>query len=321
MEDKNDRFEAEEFTPRDEASGQKGSSSRGLWAAVIVLLCATAISLAVVMREKSHESEMASRNAELGSTLSQSQTEVSTLASKVNTFEAAQAAAAAKAQQEAAAKKTAARTGAVRHTRAHRPSLAEQRMNKLQSELDENQKAISSTQQDLAQTRQDLQSNLDSAQNQLGGQIAKTHGELVELEQKGERNYYEFDLSKLKQFKREGPVSLKLHKANTKHQYCDLELIVNDRDVTKKHVNIYEPVVFYPEGGQQPVELVINAIGKDHMHGYVSEPKYGQARTSASDKAAAPAPATNASVGTPAPAQASTTADTPHVDQKSPEKQ
>jgi len=90
----------------------------------------------------------------------------------------------------------------------------------------------------------------------------------------GERSYYEFDVDKSGQFQREGPVGVRLRKANTKHEYADLEMMVDDFKVSKKHVNIYEPVVFYSGDRKTPVELVINSIGKNHIHGYVSEPKY-----------------------------------------------
>ena len=67
---------------------------------------------------------------------------------------------------------------------------------------------------------------------------------------------------------------LSLRKANTKHEYADLELMVDDFKLSKKHVNIYEPVMFYNADNGRPVELVINSVGKNHIHGYVSEPKY-----------------------------------------------
>jgi hypothetical protein len=99
---------------------------------------------------------------------------------------------------------------------------------------------------------------------------------LVLLEKKGERSYYEFDLSKAKQFQHDGPFGVRLKKANTKHQYADLELMVDDRNLSQKHVNLYQPVMFYMPDSGQPVELVINSITKDHIHGYVSAPRYRQ---------------------------------------------
>jgi hypothetical protein len=65
-----------------------------------------------------------------------------------------------------------------------------------------------------------------------------------------------------------------LRKANTKHEYADLEMLVDDFKVSKNHINIYELVVSYSGDRKWPVELVINSISKNHVHGYVSEPKY-----------------------------------------------
>jgi hypothetical protein len=162
-----------------------------------------------------------------------------------------------------------------RRAAAHRTSAQEARFKKLQSQLDAQNKAIEDTRNDLAGTR-----------TKLSGSIAKTHDELVVLEKKGERNYFEFDLQKSKsgpfsfasgcssQFKRTGPVSICLRKANTKHQYADLELMVDDRDLSQKHVNLFQPVMYYNSDMPQPFEIVINQIDKDHIHGYVSAPKY-----------------------------------------------
>ncbi len=71
-----------------------------------------------------------------------------------------------------------------------------------------------------------------------------------------------------------GPISLSLHKTSTKHDYFDLAMIVDDFRLDKKHVNLYEPVLIYPADSHRPLELVVNHIGKDQVHGYVSEPKY-----------------------------------------------
>jgi len=143
-----------------------------------------------------------------------------------------------------------------------------------QQQLADQRRIIQETQDSVQKTRSDLEGNLESTRNDLNGSIAKNHDELVALERKGERNYFEFNLEKSRQFTRKGPMSISLRKSNDKHKYCDLVMIVNDSEVSKKHVNLYEPVLFYPEGFSQPLQLVINNIGKDEARGYVSEPKY-----------------------------------------------
>jgi outer membrane murein-binding lipoprotein Lpp len=136
------------------------------------------------------------------------------------------------------------------------------RWKKFQAQLDEQGKQIESNKQEIAGTRSDLE-----------GSIARTHEELVVLQKKGERNYVEFDIDKSKHFQPTGPVGVSLRKSNVKHQYADLELLVDDRQISKKHLNLYEPAVFYL-GERQPVELIVNSITKDHIRGYISAPKY-----------------------------------------------
>ncbi len=168
----------------------------------------------------------------------------------------------------------AAETEASRHAAAHRAYVANQRLNqrfdKMQSQIDAQNQAIASTQSDLATTR-----------TNLTGSIAHTHDELVALERRGERNYYEFDIDKSKQFNHEGPVEISLRKANVKHQYADLNLIVDDRTVQQKHVNLFQPAMFYMPDSPQPVQIVINDISKNHIHGYISAPKYSKSELDA----------------------------------------
>jgi hypothetical protein len=170
-----------------------------------------------------------------------------------------------------------------RPSAAHRSHAQDQRFSKLQSQIDSQGKAID-----------DTRNNLENTRTELTGSIARTHDDLVLLQKKGERNYYEFDIQKAKDFKRIGPVNVSLRKANTKRQYADLALIVEDRNLTQKHVNLYQPVMFYRPDSPQPVEIVINDISKDHIHGYISAPKYRQSElASASDANANPAPGTD----------------------------
>lgn len=168
---------------------------------------------------------------------------------------------------------------AVTHrTVTRRASVQDQRFKKLQSQVDAQGKAIEDARNDLSNTR-----------TELTGSIARTHDELVVLQKRGERNYYEFDIQKSKEFKREGPLSVSLRKANVKRQYADLQMIVDDRTVTQKHVNLYQPAMFYEPESQQPVEVIVNEISKDHIHGYVSAPKYRPSELAVASSAGAPA--------------------------------
>lgn len=182
-----------------------------------------------------------------------------------------------------------------RRTAVRRPSAYDARFKKLQSQLDAQDKEIQ-------ESREEAQTNLNSTRTELNGNIARTHDELVLLEKKGERNYFEFDLSKSKQFQRTGPLNVSLRKANEKHQYADLELIVDDRTVQQKHVNLDQPVMYYTPDTQMPVEVVINNISKNHIHGYISVPKYRKSELTAAsgDTGNAPAAQTAGNNGDPA---------------------
>src|SRR5207248_9943318 len=184
-----------------------------------------------------------------------------------------------------------ARAAAVHH------SKPDPRWKKLQNQLDAQGQAIAENRNNLDSTRQEL----SSARTELQGSIAKTHDELVVLQRKGERNYYEVDIVKSKQFSHTGPVGISLRKANIKHQYADLELMLDDLKMSKKHLNLYEPAMFYPGDEERPLELVIQRISKDHIHGYISAPKNRNSELTAASSDSAAAPATTAQDTTGAP--------------------
>jgi len=234
----------------------------GIVASLVLLVAA----LGYAWHEHGVSTQLSAQNAQISTTLDQTRNQMDALNNRLNQLSQAQV------QQQAAAvqKQSAARPAAVssNHKSAHGAVRHEDpRWKQFQAKLDEQQKAIDATRQDLAGTR-----------TELSGSIASTHEELVALERKGERKYYEFDLDKSKQFSTQGPVGIRLKKANTKSQYADLELMVDDAKLSQKHVNLLQPVVFYAAEGGRPVELVINKVTKDHVHGYVSEPKYRQSQ-------------------------------------------
>lgn len=231
------------------------SPPRRAIAATVILVCGLAGAGAYSVHEHGVAKRLSAQNEQMGTTLKETRGQIDALTAKLNALSTPP-------PMEAAAR-TSPGAPVTKRVATRRRRSDDPRWKQVQSQLAEHQKAIESAQQELA-----------SARTELGGSIARTHEELVALQKKGERNYHEFDIEKTGQFERQGPVGLKLRKANTKHQYADLEMMVDDIKLSKKHVNLYEPVMFYPAGSQQAVELVINRITKNHIHGYVSEPKY-----------------------------------------------
>src|SRR5260370_35290752 len=118
------------------------------------------------------------------------------------------------------------------------------------------------------------------------GSIAKTHYELVVLEKHGERSYFEFEPGKSKQLQRVGHLTLSLRRADSKHMNYDMSMVVDDNQLSKKRVNLYEPIWIHTENESQPVQVVVNKISKNFVHGYISAPKYKPSDLAASDAAA-----------------------------------
>src|SRR5437899_11560430 len=159
-------------------------------------------------------------------------------------------------------------------TAAKRGSPADKRYKQLQAQLEEQQKQLKDTQDLVAKNRADLEGSLSSTKDELNGSIAKTHEELVVLQKRGERNYFEFDLAKSKQFQRFGPLTVSLRRTDAKHMNYDLSMVVDDNQLRKNRVNVYEPIWIHHRSEGQPVEVGVDKISKNFVHGYISAPKY-----------------------------------------------
>lgn len=231
----------------------------------VVLLTITGL-LGYTVHQHYQVKQISAQNDQVISSLNDTRAQMLALAAKIDSLSAAPAAQPVLAKAPSAVRS---RPKPARH------NDNDVRFTRFQTQLDAQGSAIASTRQELVSTRQNLE-----------GGIARTHEELVVLQKKGERSYFEFDLDKTKQFQRTGPIALSLRKANTKHMYADLEIRVEDAQVSQKHVNLFQPVLFYTAEQGRPVELVINSIRHDHIHGYISAPRYSAAELAASDGAA-----------------------------------
>ncbi len=255
------------------------------------------------IHEHNTAQDLAAKNQQTTAQLHDSKKELSDLTSKVNMLVARADTPPAPASAPVSDTAQPARSA---HASSARPAAGvhqDSRYKKLQAQIDAQGKAIEDTRTALAGTQGDLV----NTRTELSGSIAHTHEELVLLQKKGERNYAEFDISKAKDFQHKGPLGIRLKKANVKHQYADLELIVDDRNLSQKHINLYQPAMFYTPDSPQPVEIVINGISKDHIHGYISSSKYGKAELAsmqAANEAAAAAAAQNPDSGPVATATA-----------------
>jgi multidrug efflux pump subunit AcrA (membrane-fusion protein) len=131
---------------------------------------------------------------------------------------------------------------------------------------------VAKTQTDLATTISQLQS-IKGDLSSTNSIIARNHDELVLLEHKGDRNYYEFTLTK-GQKKPVGTVSLELKKTDPKRSKFTLDIYADDKTYDKKDRNVNEPLQFY--SGKDPAlfEIVVNSISaKNQISGYLTTPK------------------------------------------------
>ena len=160
----------------------------------------------------------------------------------------------------------------VHRTASDRQPIEGSSLKHLQLPTHTQRKVIDQKLGDLSATHSDFR----SAHTELTASIARTPDELAVSQREGEQGYYEFDIDKSKQFQKQGPLGIRLKKANTKDQYADLELIFDDHNLSQKHVNLNQPAMFYRPDTSQAVEMVISNISKDHIHGYVTAREYRQ---------------------------------------------
>lgn len=248
----------------------------GLGLALLALFVIGGLSLAYVSRERRQLNDLNATNQALSSSITQLKAQMQTMADKLS--------------QPAPVPAPPARiySAATPSPRPVNRAAVDSRYTQMQKRLADQEKQLSSTREDLTKTRDDLNGKLDSTRDELSGNLAstkdelnssigRTHDDVVALQKRGERNYYEFHLSKSKEFQRVGPLSLSLRKVNTKRKSYDLAMFVDDNQMQKKSVNLYEPIWINLEDRPQPVQLVVNQITKDQIQGYISEPKYKKA--------------------------------------------
>ena len=157
-------------------------------------------------------------------------------------------------------------------------AATEQHVSSVSSDVSGVKTDVGGVKTDLTQTKTELQtaeSQLQSMKGDMGvqsGLIATNHSELEILKHKGDRNYYEFTLTK-GQKKPVSTVSLELKKADVKHSRYTLEVYADDKQIEKKDRGLNEPVQFYTGKDNLLYELVVNSVDKNTVKGYIATPK------------------------------------------------
>ncbi len=131
---------------------------------------------------------------------------------------------------------------------------------------------VSGVRTDLDTTKQ----NLQMAKSEMGTLIARNHEQIDQLRRLGERDYIEFTIQGRHTPQKVGNVTVELRGVNPKKNQFTLALVVDDLRVEKRNRTVNEPIFFYTKGARQPLELVINQVGKNKVVGYLSIPKANQ---------------------------------------------
>jgi len=130
---------------------------------------------------------------------------------------------------------------------------------------------IQKTQADLATTNQKLEKTIGDL-GVASGLIAHNSQELEILKHKGDRNYYDFTLSKNVRTP-VSTISLVLKKVDPKKGKFTLNVIADDRTIEKKDRTVAEPLQFYTGRDHLLYEIVVFTADKNVVTGYLSTPK------------------------------------------------
>lgn len=133
---------------------------------------------------------------------------------------------------------------------------------------------------EVASTRTDLDKTISELRRTTGdlgvmsGLIATNRKELEALRSMGERDYFEFTLTKAQKQQRIGDIVMQVKRTDPRRNRFTIEIIADDKRVEKKDKTVNEPVQFYVlSRARVPYELVVNEVRKDTLVGYLALPK------------------------------------------------
>jgi chromosome segregation ATPase len=119
--------------------------------------------------------------------------------------------------------------------------------------------------------------NLQMARSEMGTLIARNHDEIDQLRRMGQRDYYEFTVTRKAGAQKVGSIQVELKDTNIKKNQYTINVLADDKNFEKKNRSVNEPIFFYTGGTRQAVELVINKVSKTTATGYLSVPKSASA--------------------------------------------
>jgi hypothetical protein len=151
---------------------------------------------------------------------------------------------------------------------------------KVKDDVEASKAAIDASKAAIEETQARLQHAIGDLGEQ-SGLIARNAEEVAALKRAGLREYYEFDITKAKSPSAVGPVAVRLKDADSKRHKFNMVLVVDDVEIEKRDKTLLEPVQFYRKGSRQLNEIVVYAVQKDRITGYLSTPKAAEAADAA----------------------------------------
>jgi len=138
---------------------------------------------------------------------------------------------------------------------------------------------VSGVKTDLDATK----SSIQMARSEMGTLIARNHDEIDQLRRMGQRDYYEFTVTRKAGAQKVGSIQVELKDTNIKKNQYTINVLADDKSFEKKNRSVNEPIFFYTGGTRQAVELVINKVSKTTATGYLSVPKSAATTASTSN--------------------------------------
>jgi len=132
---------------------------------------------------------------------------------------------------------------------------------------------VSGVKSDLDATK----NNLQMARSEMGTLIARNHDEIDQLRRMGQRDYFEFTVTRKGGSQKVGAIQVQLKDTNTKKNQFTINVLADDKNFEKKNRSVNEPIFFYTGGTRAALELVVNKVTKDTATGYLSVPKAPEA--------------------------------------------
>ena len=138
---------------------------------------------------------------------------------------------------------------------------------------------------DVTGVKTDLDATKNSiqmARSEMGTLIARNHDEIDQLRRMGQRDYFEFSITRKGGAQKVGNIQVELRDTNTKKNQYTINVLADDKSFEKKNRSVNEPIFFYTGGSRAALELVVNKVTKTTAAGYLSMPKGAATTTSSS---------------------------------------